>query len=89
MGDAGEGLIDADAKIQERMDELQLARSQARRPAVRNPEQVRAIESLKLARIDMTRQLEATTHETRRTQIHQAIAALDSQIKDAEKVLEA
>jgi hypothetical protein len=88
MGDAGEGLIDADAKIQERMEELQLARAQARRPAVRNPDQVRAVESLKLARTDMARQLEATTHEGRRAQITQAIATLDEQIKDAEKALQ-
>jgi hypothetical protein len=33
MGDAGEGLIDADARIQERMDELALSRAKAaRRP---------------------------------------------------------
>jgi hypothetical protein len=88
MGDAGEGLIDADARIQERMDELQLSRAQARRPAVRNPEQVRALESLRLARKDMTRQLEATTHEGRRGQITQALAALDQQIAAAEKVLQ-
>ena len=61
MGDAGEGLIDADAKIQERMEELRLSRAQSRRPAVKNPEQVREIESLKLAHTEMTRQLENTT----------------------------
>jgi hypothetical protein len=89
MGDAGEGLIDADAKIQERMEELQLSRAQARRPIVRNPEQARAVESLRLARKDMVRQLEATTHEGRRTQIKQAIAALDKQIAEGEKALDA
>jgi hypothetical protein len=89
MGDAGEGLIDADARIQERMEELQVARAQARRPAVRNPEQVRVVESLKLARTDMARQLEATTHESRIAQIKQAISALDRQIAEAEKALEA
>jgi hypothetical protein len=88
MGDAGEGLIDADARIQERMEELQLSRAQARRPAVRNPEQVRALESLRLARKDMARQLEATSHEARRGQITQALAALDKQIAEAEKALE-
>jgi hypothetical protein len=89
MGDAGEGLIDADARIQERMEELQVARAQARRPAVRNPEQVRAVESLKLARTDMARQLEATTHEGRIAQIKQALSALDRQIAEAEKALDA
>ena len=88
MGDAGEGLIDADARIQERMEELQVARAQARRPAVRNPEQARAVESLKLARTDMARQLQATTHEGRIAQIKQAISALDRQIADAEKALD-
>jgi hypothetical protein len=89
MGDAGEGLIDADAKIQERMEELQLSRAQARKPIVRNPERVRAVESLRLARKDMARQLEATTHEGRRAQIRQAIAALDKQIAEGEKALDA
>jgi hypothetical protein len=46
------------------------------------------LESLRLARKDMTRQLEATTHEGRRGQITQAIAALDQQIAEAEKALE-
>ena len=30
-GDAGEGLIDADARIQERMDELERDRTQAKK----------------------------------------------------------
>ncbi len=37
----------------------------------------------------MARQLEATTHEARRAQITQAIAALDAQIAEGEKMLEA
>ena len=89
MGDAGEGLIDADAKIQERMEELQLSRAQARKPIVRNPEQVRLVESLKLARKDMARQYEATSHEGRRAQIKSALTALDKQIAEGEKALEA
>jgi len=44
---------------------------------------------LKLARTDMARQLEATTHESRIAQIKQAISALDRQIAEAEKALEA
>jgi hypothetical protein len=71
------------------MEELQLSRAQARRPVVRNPEQVRAVESLRLARKDMTRQFEATTHEVRRSQIQQAIAALDKQIAEGEKAIDA
>lgn len=88
MGDAGEGLIDADAKLQERMEELQLSREQARRPAVKNPEQVRELESLRLARKELSRQLEATTHEVRRTQLTHAIAELDRRIAELQKTLQ-
>ncbi len=87
MGDAGEGLIDADARIQERMDELALSRAKGRAPAVRNPEQVRQLESLKLARAEATRQLDATTHEARKAQLTQAIAELDKRIKAAQAAL--
>jgi hypothetical protein len=87
MGDAGEGLIDADAKIQERMEELQLSRSQSRRPAVKNPEQVRELESLQLARKEMARQLQNTTHEARRAQITNALAELDRRIAETQAAL--
>jgi hypothetical protein len=89
MGDAGEGLIDADAKIQERMEELLLSRAQSRRPAVKNPEQVRELESLELARKEMSRQLENTTHEARRTQIASALAEIDRRIAAAQAALHA
>ena len=80
MGDSGEGLVDAEAKIQERMEELQNSRKQARRPKVRNPERVRKIESLKLARTDLNRQLEAATHPTRKVQLSNTISEIDRQI---------
>ena len=87
MGDAGEGLIDADARIQERMEELQLSRARAKRPVVKNPDQLREIESLKLARTELSRQLEATTHETRRAQIAQALEEINRRIAEAEASL--
>ena len=77
MGDAGEGLIDADARIQERMEEAERERKQANAKAVRDPEKVRALESIRLARKELERQLAATTNEARRTQLVQAIAELD------------
>jgi hypothetical protein len=73
MGDAGEGLIDADARIQERMEELERERKQQVAKAVKNPEQVRALESLRLAKTELERQLESTANERRRTQIGEAI----------------
>jgi hypothetical protein len=77
MGDAGEGLIDADSRIQERLEELERERSAKQGPAVRNPELVQALESLRLARTELERQLAATTHERRKAQITQAIAEID------------
>ena len=80
MGDAGEGLIDADARIQDRMEELERERTIARGKAVRNPEQVRALESLKLARTDFVRQLAATANERRKAQIGQAMEEVERRI---------
>ena len=86
MGDAGEGLIDAEARLQERMDELEESRRVAkdRGPKV-DPEVARQVESLRLARTELQRQLEVTTHETRRTQIQQALAEIDKRIAEMSK----
>ena len=81
MGDAGEGLIDADARIQERMDELEEAKKRGRRGKLHgDPEKVRQLESCKLARIELQRQLDATAHETRRQQLTQALEELERRI---------
>ncbi len=82
MGDAGEGLIDADARIQERMEELERERKQQNAKTIRNPEQVQALESLRLARTELERQLEATTNERRRTQIGEAIREIDKRMEE-------
>ena len=71
MGDAGEGLIDAEARIQERMEELERERTRQKHgKTVRDPEKVQALESLRLARTELERQLVATTHERRRAQLN-------------------
>lgn len=77
MGDSGEGLIDADSRIQERMDELARAKAERAAGDVRNPDALRELESIRLARTELTRQLETTTHERRRAQLSDAIAELD------------
>ena len=41
MGDAGEGLIDQDSRIQERMEELERERAKAQMQDVRDPGSVR------------------------------------------------
>ena len=86
MGDAGEGLIDADARIQERMDELEQERRKAKQGGLQgDPEKVRQLESHRLARTELQRQLENTSHEARKQQLTQAIAELDKRIKTLTK----
>jgi membrane protein involved in colicin uptake len=83
MGDSGEGLIDQDSRIQERMEELERERAKAQLRDVRDPERMRALESLRLARTELARQLASTTHERRRDSIGQAMAELDRRIAEA------
>ena len=86
MGDAGEGLIDAEARLQERMDELEEARkvSKDKGPKV-DPEHVRQVESLRLAKAELQRQLETTTHQIRKDQIGQAVAEIDRRLAEMTK----
>lgn len=80
MGDSGEGLIDNEARIQERMQELQQNRLQARKPPIKNPEVTRQIDSLELARREMIRAIQSTTHEARKVQLNAALAEIDRRI---------
>jgi len=89
MGDAGEGLIDADSRIQERMEELERERAKAQIRDVRDPERMRVLESLRLARTELERQSAATTNERRRAQIADAIAEIDRRMALAQDALKA
>ena len=82
MGDSGEGLIDNESRIQERIDELQRNKEQALKPRPKNPEMARQLESLQLARKELARQLDSARHEGRKTQITAALADLDRRIAD-------
>lgn len=82
MGDAGEALIDAESRIQERMDEMARERTERNERVVVDPELERALASLKLARLDMERQQASTTHEGRRSVIAQAIAEIDRRMAE-------
>ena len=81
MGDAGEGLVDAEARIQERMEELEAERRRRAggRPKV-DPEKVRQAESLKLARLNMVKQAEGASHPVRQKQIQLAIEEIDKRL---------
>jgi hypothetical protein len=83
MGDAGEGLVDAESRLAERMEEREQEKRRARQ-SVRgaDPERVRQLESFRLARTETSRQLELATHEARKHQLTQAIAELDRRIAE-------
>ena len=65
------------------MEELERERAKAQLREVRDPERMRTLESLKLARTELARQLASTTHERRRDSIGQAMAELDRRIAEA------
>jgi hypothetical protein len=82
MGDAGEGLVDAESRLAERMEEREQEKRRARQGGKGpDPERVRQLESFRLARTEMQRQLELTTHPARKQQLTQAIAEIEKRIK--------
>jgi len=86
MGDAGEGLVDAESRLAERMEEREQEKRQARRgPTTADPEKTRELESLRLAKTEMQRQLDLTTHEVRRSMLAQAISEIDKRLKALSK----
>ena len=83
MGDAGEGLVDAESRLAERMEEREQEKRRAKQAGKgADPERARQLESFRLARTEMQRQLELTTHDARKEQLKQAIAELDRRIAE-------
>ena len=81
MGDSGEGLVDADARIQERIEERESERKRRGGPQpAANPDKVRELESLRLAKAELERQAAATAHPVRKQQIQAAIAEIDKRL---------
>ena len=81
MADAGEGLIDAQNRIQERMDEREEERARrANQKADHDPERIRRTESLRLAYTELSRQLSATTHAARKQQLTSALATIREEV---------
>jgi len=77
MGDSGEGLVDAEARAQERMEELERERAERRAVQWTDPAAAGVLESLRLARVELERQLALTEHPQRRAMIEQAIAEVE------------
>jgi len=86
IGDAGEGLVDAESRLAERMEEREQEKRKARLASKGgDPERARQVESLRLARTELQRQLEVTTHAARKQQLGQAIAELDRRLTELAK----
>ena len=80
MSDAGEGLVDAEARLQEQMDAREHEKRRRNAGEVTDPEKHRAKESLMLMRADLARQLELTTHAVRRDSIALAMKEIDRKL---------
>jgi hypothetical protein len=86
MGDAGEGLVDAESRLAERMEEREQEKRKARQGVkTGDPERMRQLESLRLARTEMQRQLDAATHDARKHQLKQAITEIDRRVTELSK----
>ena len=81
MGDSGEGLVDAEARIQEQIEEREAERRRRSGGGPKiDPEKVREVESLRLAKSNLKRQAEAAAHPVRKQQIKLAIAEIDKRL---------
>jgi len=86
MGDAGEGLVDAESRLAERMEEREQDKKKVRQVVKGgDPERARQLESFRLARTESQRQLELATHQVRKQQLGQVIAELDRRIAQLSK----
>ena len=75
-----------ESRLAERMEEREQEKRKARQAAKSgDPERARQLESLRLARTEMQRQLDVATHQARKQQLNQAIAELDRRIKELSK----
>lgn len=80
MSDSGEGLVDAEARLQEQIDAREAERERRGGGPVKDPERERTLESLRLARVDLLRQLEKASHPARKRQLEAAIAEIDRRL---------
>ena len=80
MGDAGEGLIDAEDRFQQWVAERE-QQKQRKGVASADPERERKLTSLRLAKAELERQLGVTQSPIRQKQISQALEDLELQLK--------
>ena len=80
MGDAGEGLIDAEDRFQQWVAERE-QQKQRKGVASADPERERKLTSLRLAKAELERQRTVTQSPIRQQQIGQALADLDQELR--------
>lgn len=78
MGDAGEGLVDADARIQELMDQRDADKKAKANNVIIDAQAAERAYSKELVRASLRDQLAAATHPVRRAQLEAAIKDIDS-----------
>ncbi len=83
MSDAGEGLVDAEARLQEQMDAREHEKRRRTAGKVADPEKHRANENLRLARAELSAQLAGTTNPTRRQSIGAALEEIERRLAGA------
>jgi len=81
MGDAGEGLVDAEDRYQQQLAEREQEK-QRHGAAPQDPEKMRKLQSIRLARAELERQQAVTESAIRREQIKQALADLDRRLAE-------
>jgi len=79
MGDAGEGLIDAEDRFQQWVAERE-QQKQRKGMASADPERERKLTSLRLAKAELERQRAVTQSPIRQKQIGQALADLEQEL---------
>jgi hypothetical protein len=81
MGDAGEGLVDAEDRFQQRLAEREQEK-QRRGTAVGDVDagRLRELTSLRLARTELRRQQSTTHNDLRREQIRLALADIEGRL---------
>jgi hypothetical protein len=77
MGDAGEGLVDAESRIQELMDQREADKKAKANTVIVDAQAAERAYSKELVRASLRDQLAAATHPVRRQQLEAAIQDLD------------
>jgi|SoimicmetaTmtHMA_FD_contig_81_116165_length_567_multi_2_in_0_out_0_1 hypothetical protein len=83
MGDAGEVLVDAEDRLQERLAEREQERERRNTVPPPNPARQQKLTSLELAKAELRNQAELTQNPLRKTQIEQALADINRRIAEA------